>query len=406
MKRIGKFLLIFLMMIMFFIVALKLSCSFPSLAIKKSVASSSKILSKEGNRKTVFIINKFQFQEFDNYSDSLMINTAYSIDYKTPLYSAFTAKKDYIPGITKKIEKDTVGELKSNSKYKLHDEVSELEDTVNGIGSESFEYAKYWHGYLILLRPLLLFLDYNQIRILLTIILAILAITVTTAIAKKQNTIIASFYMLALFSVEYFYIGLTLINSIMFLIMMISSLILVEKFQNIKDFNLFFFIIGICVGFFGLLDIPLITFGGPLILYFVFKNGDGTGNIKDTIKLFIFWVLGYFLTWMTKWVLMDLIYHRNLIKTALEQVLYRSVGGGVSPILAICLNLLSMALPIMISICLMWYMFVKYNAGINKESRKKARIFILISSLPILWYIVLPNHSANHFFFAYRLPSS
>ena len=152
-----------------------------------------------------------------------------------------------------------------------------------------------------------------------------------------------------------------------------------------------------------MLDIPLITFGGPLILYFVFKNGDGTGNIKDTIKLFIFWVLGYFLTWMTKWVLMDLIYHRNLIKTALEQVLYRSVGGGVSPILAICLNLLSMALPIMISICLMWYMFVKYNAGINKESRKKARIFILISILPILWYIVLPNHSANHFFFAYRL---
>lgn len=133
------------------------------------------------------------------------------------------------------------------------------------------------------------------------------------------------------------------------------------------------------------------------------KSGDGTGDFKDTLKFFMSWVLGYFLTWMTKWVLMDLIYHRDLIRTALGQVLYRSIGGGISPILAICLNLLSMALPIIIAICLMWYMFTKYNAGINKETRKKARIFMVISVLPILWYVILPNHSANHFFFAYRL---
>lgn len=272
MKKFGKFLLVFLFMIMLFIVILKLACSFPSSSIKKNVARSSKILNEEGNRKVVFIINKFQFQVFDNYSDSLMINTAYSIDYREPLYSAFTAKKDYIPGVTKKVEKDVVGELRSSSKYEKHDEVGELEDTVNGIGTESFEYAKYWHGYLSILRPLLLFLNYNQIRMLITAILAILAIIVTTVIAKKQNTIIASFYMLSLFSIEYFYIGLTLINSIMFLIMMIASLILVKKFQDIKDFDLFFFIIGISVGFFGLLDIPFITFGGPLILYFVFKE--------------------------------------------------------------------------------------------------------------------------------------
>ena len=30
---------------------------------------------------------------------------------------------------------------------------------------ESFEYAKYWHGYLIFLRPLLLILNYMEIRL-------------------------------------------------------------------------------------------------------------------------------------------------------------------------------------------------------------------------------------------------
>lgn len=403
MKKFIKFLIVFVILIIVFIGILIFSCSFPSSLIKENVKKSSKTLNEEGNRKVCFIINKLQYQEFDNYSDSLMINTAYSIDSKTPMYSAFTAKKDYIPGVTKTIEKDVIGELKSNSKYERHDEVSELEDTVNGVGEESFEYAKYWHGYLSVLRPLLLVFDYQQLRIVITLILAVLAIVITTNIAERKNNLIASLYLLALVCVEYFYIGLSLINSIMFLIMMIASLILIKRFDKIKDFGLFFFVIGMFVGFFGLLDIPLITLGGTLILYFVFKDKDGNGDFIEFIKYSILWVLGYFLTWMTKWVLMDLIYNRSLIETAISQILYRSVGGRISPLLAICLNLLSMALPIIIVIIIMMYLYFRYYKNVSKDTRKKSRIFGIIGIMPIVWYIVLPNHSANHFFFAYRL---
>ena len=403
MKESLKFFKTYIMLMIIFIVMLILSCSFPSSLIKNNVANSSKILNNEGNRKVCFIFNKLQFQEFDNFSDALMINTTYSIDNKSPLYSAFTAKKDYIPGITKTIKEDAVGELKSNSKYERHNEVAELEDTVNGIGEESFEYAKYWHGYISILRPLLLVFDYQQIRVLLTFIFAIFAIYITTFLAEKKGKWIATFYLLSLIYVEYFYIGLTLINSIMFLIMMSSSTILVKRFDKIKDWKLFFFIIGIFVGFFGLLDIPLLTLGIPLILYFILKNGDGKGDFKEFIQFSIVWGLGYFITWMTKWVLMDIIYHRSLIKTAIGQIFYRSIGGSISPILAICLNLLSMAIPIMIIMIIMIYLFIKYNKNITKETRRKSRIFLVIGALPILWYIVLPNHSANHFFFAYRL---
>ena len=382
---------------------LVLACSFPSSWIRENVVKSSATLNQEGNRKFCFIINKFQWQEFDNYSDSLMINTAYSIDSETPIYAAFTAKKNYIPGVTKEIQEDTVGELKSSSKYEKHNEVGELEDTVNGISTESFEYAKYWHGYLSLLRPLLLLLDYQQIRILITIVLAILAIIVTTEIAEKKNYVIACLYLFSLMSVEYFYIGLTLINSIVFLVMMFASLILVKRFQKFKDFGLFFFVIGICIGFFGLLDIPLLTFASPLILFFIFQDGEGTGNGKQIIQFFVFWILGYALTWITKWVLMDVIYHRHLIQTALGQVLYRSVGKSLSPLLAICINLLSMALPIMIAIIIIVYLYLRYHENINSVTRKKARAFLIISVLPIVWYMILANHSVNHFFFVYRL---
>lgn len=264
MKKFSKFLVVFVSLLAILVRLLIVSCSFPSSAIKENVKSSSITLTHEGNRKVCFIMNKFQYQEFDNYSDSLMINTAYSIDSKMPIYSAFTAKKDYIPGVTKTISEDNIGELKSNSKYEKHDEVSELADTVNGVGEESFEYAKYWHGYLMILRPLLLVFDYQQIRVFLTFILACLAIFVTNAIAEKKDKIVASLFLLSLVSVEYFYIGLSLLNSIMFLIMMISSLVIIKRYEKIKDFGLFFFIIGMCVRLFWVIRYPINYFRLPL----------------------------------------------------------------------------------------------------------------------------------------------
>lgn len=403
MKRFGKFLIIFIILILIFIGMLVAACTFPSSAIKDNVRASSMTLSKEGNRKRIFMISKFQFEDFDNYSDALMINTAYSIDSKTPLYSAFTAKKDYIPGVTKTIKEDVVGELKSNSKYSRHDEVSELEDTVNGEGEESFEYAKYWHGYLAFLRPLLLILDYQQIRVFLTLIFALLAIYITTSIAEQKSIWIASFYLLSLVFIDYFYIGLSLINSVTFLIMMISSLFLIKKYKSIKDFGLFFFIIGMFVGFFTLLDAPLLTFGMPIILYFIYKDGDGKNDFKDLIKFLIYWGLGYFLTWMTKWVLMDLFFSRNLLETAIGQVLYRSVGKGVPWIIAICINMAGMAIPLLVAIFIIVYMIIKYAVNVTKESRRRGRIFAMIVLMPFAWYILLPNHSVYHVFFSYRL---
>ena len=153
----------------------------------------------------------------------------------------------------------------------------------------------------------------------------------------------------------------------------------------------------------GLLDIPLLTLGGPLILYFLFKERDGKNDFKELIKFSILWLLGYALIWFLKWVLMDVIYGRNLIKIGIGQVLYRSSGGILLKFLATFYNILNMAIPIFIDTILILYLSIKYIKNINEETRKKGRIFFIISLMPIIWYIILPNHSLNHYFFTYRL---
>ena len=45
------------------------------------------------------------------------------------------------------------------------DIMKELEMTVNHTINTSFEYARYWHGYLVLLRPALVFWNISEIKI-------------------------------------------------------------------------------------------------------------------------------------------------------------------------------------------------------------------------------------------------
>ena len=161
--------------------------------------------------------------QFDNYTDALMINTAYSIDNNKPFESSFLARKNYIPNVTDDIYQDTAGELKSSSKYNYHNEVGELNDLVNGEKVESFEYARYWHGYLIILRPLLAFISLNEIRVIFTIMLISLAVILAYLLYKNINITVAVIFITGMLGIEYFYLGFSLQGIFVFLITDISN---------------------------------------------------------------------------------------------------------------------------------------------------------------------------------------
>ena len=184
-----KYFAIYLVIIIIFLSLLTLVSLIPSKAMKENVRQSAEILSEQSNR--LFISIRYVNVLFDNFTDALMVNTAYSIDSKTPFYSAMVARKNYIPGITREIFTDTKGELRSASKYKQLDQVGELRDTVYEDIDESFEYARYWHGYLVFLRPILCLMNINVLRIIMLIVFGILGIVLVFIIARKINVITA-----------------------------------------------------------------------------------------------------------------------------------------------------------------------------------------------------------------------
>lgn len=417
MKQALKIIITYFVLILSFIVLLTVSCIFPSKYIKENVEQSSKTLSQEGNRLRTKIIGRDTIMEFDNYTDALMINTAYSIDNKTPLYSSFVARKNYIPEITEKIYEDTSGELKSASKYEHHNEVGELEDTVNGEKIESFEYARYWHGYLTVLRPLLLIANLGQIRIIFTIVLFLLFIVFAYLIYKKINLTVAAIFTMGLAIVEYFYLGFSMQGIFVFLITMIASIILLAKNGKTKNLNIFFFVTGMLTNFFDFLTVPMVTYAIPMILYFLLKQKEEKVTVKnvliDIIKYGMLWGIGYGLTWLTKWILVDLIYNKNIIKTAINQVLYRSTGTNEIFIKEVIEKNFEYERKFFPITTVITFVIIDIQLAVGKLKIKTDKLdikeylikilpYIIIGVMPIIWYSILKDHSYKHAFFTYR----
>lgn len=245
-----KYSIRYCIMVIFFMITLFLVSVIPSKYMKQNVKESADIFMKEGNDKYVVVndINKFKSKQYiykiDNYTDSLMVNTAYSIDYKEPIKSFLLARKNFIPGVTEITHKEVNGNLQFPSKYEKYTPAEELYDTVNDNIDESYEYARYWHGYLVLLRPLLFIFNINQIRILSQIIFAVLLLFMGYLIWKKIDPIIAIIVEIAFLSIQYYLVAGSFQGNAVLLLSIISTIYILLRNDKIKSFSLMFFTIG------------------------------------------------------------------------------------------------------------------------------------------------------------------
>lgn len=407
-----KYIAIYSIAITIFIMSLLITSSFSSKIIEYNVKKSSDILLAETKYKEIYVPYKFINVYMDNHTDALMLNTAYSIDNRFPLYSSFVARKNYIPGKTKNISTDEVGELNFDKKYKELNQVEELNDTINGEVLESFEYARYWHGYLVIIRPLLILLDINMIRILFRIIFTVLAIIFLYLIYKKIDLLVAIIFFIGLTAVEYWYIGISLQGSFVFFIMMISSIIILLRYEEIKSFSTFFFLIGMLTNFFDFLTVPMITLGIPLTIYYLLKQKQNENNsIKEVFIFSIAWAVGYIFTWLGKWVLLDFFYNKNIFEVVINQIIYRSsnisYGEKISYLEIVYNNYRWIVGSISVGLLVVYIMEILkflYNKNkiINFNINKSLIPFFIITMMPFIWYGIIKNHSYNHSFFTYR----
>lgn len=332
-KGLLRYILVFVILIGIYIGILTLSSLIPSEVLEDNVRSSSEILVEEGEKVTFDL--KYKEENIFTFTDALMINTAYSVDSNHPIESFMLARKNYIPGQTTKLYPDGQYNLGANEKY-INKENGNLYQTQELYGlmhgddiEDSYEYARYWHGYLGVLRPLLAIFDYSGIRVVLFIATAICIISLIILICKKINILTGIIYIIGLLSVSIFIVTKSINEILIFLVAFASSIILLIRYNKIKHIGIYFFVVGSISSFIDLLTAPLVTLGITSITYFLLmQKAEEKVEVKkyiiEILKIGISWTLGYGITWASKWVIAELIYGRPIISQAIEQALFRS----------------------------------------------------------------------------------
>ena len=421
MKNMIKYVKTYLILIIIFLLCLTITSLIPSKLMKSNVQKSANTLKRMGP------ISKYIDYELVDlilfrYTDALMINTAYSIDSETPLYSFMVARRNYLPKLTKKIYSEDLYDLSSIQKYykenklesgdirRVADQVNELYDTAYDDIEESVEYARYWHGYLCFLRPLLVIFDYNAIMVLSTIIFAIILSVFTYLMSKRTSFLQTIPFLIGFILVGGFIVSMSMNEITCFYIAYIASIYILLKFDKIKNMNLIFFIIGAVTNFIDFFTNPIITLGIPMLVYTTVLQKEKELTLKQTIiqyiKSILSWGIGFSVTWISKWVIVDILYNKGILKNAITQALFRSVSYGLKEKVTFegaLFNSLSFLgiIPIMFIILIpLVYVFIpikRHNANINKGLP-----YILISLMPFLWMIILTNHTAEHPWFTCR----
>ena len=413
--NIVKYILLILVLIIIYMLLLVLTNKIPSGMLEDNIKESAQILEKEGERKEVNLGYKKDY--VFNFSDALMLNMAYSVDSNKPVDSMLLSRKDYIPNVTKIENTKATINIGTDPRYinketgdVLH--TKELNNFINNKDvEESYEYARYWHGYMIFLRPLLTIFNLIQIRTLFTILLVGLSLILIYLLYKKINLISAFSFAIGLFSCSVFIVGQSISEIPVFVVTLIISIILLLKKDINKNLELLFLITGSLISFMDLLTEPLIGVLIPITVYFLVVQKQEKMNWKDAIKKYIWlcfiWVIGYVATWMLKWVILDIAKNRGIFTQALEQVLVRSSSKKIMYkwVLEKIYQFFSTSSLYIILIP----MIVMIIIGIIKERNKKSKVQICLLPFsinllaPFVWYFVIKNHSYIHPFFAYKL---
>ena len=422
---VAKYILIFIILIGIYFSLLTITSLIPSSALEDNVRKSSETLVEEGEKVTYNL--GYKEENIFTFTDALMINTAYSVDSNHPVESFILDRKNYIPGQTKVIYPDSQYNLGANEKYISKEngdlyQTKELYGLMHGDNIEdSYEYARYWHGYLAILRPLLVFFSYSGIRIILLIATIISAGVLIGLLCKKVNILSGIVYVIGLLAISIFIVPRSINESLIFLVAFIASIVLLLKKDAKKNIGIFFFVVGSISNFIDLLTAPLVTLGLTAITYFlIIQKAEGKANIKtyilDILKIGISWTLGYGITWLTKWAITEIFFGRPIISQAIEQAMFRSdvpTIHGVDlfgPIDVIKRNMEFLSTPV--TLVVLGIIFVYLIVIMIKDRKKKVNVkdnfikcipYMLIFFFPIVWYLVLKQHSYTHVNFTYRL---
>ncbi|MBR1881432.1 MAG: hypothetical protein IJ808_00205 [Muribaculaceae bacterium] len=350
----------------------------PRSAIEANLRRSVVTLVAEGTEKHVFTPED---AKLGNFTDCYMANVAYCANDSLPVRAALMAMRH----------------------RNLLDMPADTQGLIDGtVEPQLTSYGKYWHGYMLLYRPLLVFTDYQGMRMLNIILMATLTLIMLVLLWKRLSPAAALCMTISLYMMRFTAVPLSLCFSPCFIIMMVSMVLILTVGRLTRTLHaqiLTFFAIGAFTAYFDFFTTPIITLGVPLIILMLYRMPER--SMKTIVLLSAAWAVGYAGLWVSKWLITYLLLNYDL--TA-------SVTGGLvqhSPA-----NTATSQTEIWIDIVKRWiypnfHNIEKYvifgiaglmvwMSGIRKGQWRQSIWLLVVGCIVLVWQEATINHVYSH----------
>ena len=190
---------------------------------------------------------------------------------------------------------------------------------------EITSYGRYWHGYLLFLKPLLLFFNLSDIRTMLMAAQFSLAAALLCLACKKKGARLAVPLGLALVCLNPVSTAMSMQYTSIYLLTLIFALIELhtDSFSRERGWVLYL-LLGICTAFLDFLTYPCAAFGICVLLEILLFRGSAREKLGKTILSGFCWGVGYGGMWSGKWVVGSLLTGQNILADAIVTAQYRT----------------------------------------------------------------------------------
>ena len=331
--------------------------------------------------------------ELDGFTDAIMLSNAIYDAQGSPLHNALVnPRMEFTPGDTVPVD--------SLSQY-----AQGAED------GREVTYARYWHGYLVFLKPLLLFFTPSDIRLLNMTVQLILAAVLLVLSCKRGGLRLAIPLGAALLCLNPISTALCFQYTDVYLLTLVFGILLLWWRTDEKKYGCLLYLwLGIGIGFFDFLTYPVAALGILLVLELTVSIDSLWKKIGRMILNSTAWAVGYGGMWAGKWVVASLLTDQNVILDALQTVSGRTsstAGEEAVDIFSVLwqnaqnyVNIQGLLL-LVLAVGILGYLVIRKKYRFRLDASTLVPL-ALCALYPVAWYVAVKNHSMIHAYMTHR----
>ena len=326
----------------------------------------------------------------DTFTDMIMLNIAYSMGRSTPVESAMRCSF---------YTDDEMDVFKTSAQLTASD--------TNATGSYFLDYGRYWHGYQLILRPLLSITTHDVICRWISFLHCCLLLMVLTLVWRRCTPATAVCLLLSLSAVAFPMSFLCLQFSTCFLLMYAGAIAVTAFRLTTRNALYVFFVLGAATSFFDLLTTPQLTLGIPLALYLLADRTKMT--VRHVFLFTICWASGYALMWLGKLPVAWALTGDNIAGEFITSAFVRSSAGVYSLFDLVASKIGTNAvtpLTASIAVGILGLIFVGlwlWRRLMPTSARFGSRYSLLLIAMTTpCWYMLMLQHSIIHYWFTWR----